>query len=317
MELDRKRINTFFNINQSEQESEDINIKCEKEKLIEENKIVEVAIKNLVPFKNQPFKVYSEEKKQEMIRSIKEYGVLTPIIIRPMENSIYEIISGHNRVICSKEAGFITVPSMIKQLDDDDAICLMIDTNFNQRENLLPSEKAFAYKMRFEALKRKGKIEDFKNLNTEINDRKLENIGKSENISERSVQRYIKLTDLIPNFLELLDTKKLKFNIAMELSFLRKNEQEILYAITSEKGINISESQVEELKKKSKISILDENKINEILSRIKKVSKSKSKITLNLKKFAGYIAGERTTEEIEQIFIEALEFYYTNKSSDI
>lgn len=309
MELDKKKITSFFgNPNSSIENASGGEI---DKKDLENNTIIKVPVDSLIPFKNHPFKLYSQDKKQQMIESIKEYGILNPLIVRPIGDSKYEIISGHNRTVCAKETGFNQIPVIVKQLSDDDAICLMVDTNFNQRENLLPSEKAFAYKMKFEALKRKGKELIFED--TEVIDNKLEAISKEENVSIRSIQRYIKLTDLIPSFLELVDTQQLKFTIALQISFLKKEEQELLYNIMTENRLSLSESQADKLKQKSKQGYLDESTINEILIKSKSSKKRKSKITLSLKKFTGYIGEDKTNEEIEQTILEALKFYYENK----
>lgn len=309
MELDKKKITSFFgNTNSSIENASGGEI---DKKNVENNTIIKVPVDSLIPFKNHPFKLYSQDKKQQMIESIKEYGILNPLIVRPIGDSKYEIISGHNRAVCAKETGFNQIPVIVKQLSDDDAICLMVDTNFNQRENLLPSEKAFAYKMKFEALKRKGKELIFED--TEVIDNKLETISKEENVSIRSIQRYIKLTNLIPSFLELVDTQQLKFTIALQISFLKKEEQELLYNIMTENRLSLSESQADKLKQKSKQGYLDESTINEILIKSKSSKKRKSKITLSLKKFTGYIGEDKTNEEIEQTILEALKFYYENK----
>lgn len=310
MELDKKKITLFFDNPDSSPENTSGG-EIDKKLDVENNTIIKVPVDSLIPFKNHPFKLYSQDKRQQMIESIKEYGILNPLIVRQIEGSQYEIISGHNRTTCAKEAGLNQIPVIVKQLSDDDAICLMVDTNFNQRENLLPSEKAFAYKMKFEALKRKGKGLDFEDI--EVIDNKLEAISKEEDISIRSIQRYIRLTDLIPSFLELLDTQQIKFTIALQISFLKRDEQELLYSIITENRLNLSEGQAEKLKQKSKQAYLDESAINEILSKGKSSKKRKSKITLSLKKFTGYIGEDKTNEEIEQTILEALKFYYESK----
>lgn len=186
-------------------------------------KVQQLDLAKLQPFKNHPFKVKDDEEMDKTVESIKQFGVLNPVIVRPLEEGGYEIVSGHRRCHASELAGLTTVPGIVRNLDDDAATILMVDSNL-QRETLLPSERAFAFKMKFEAMKHQGERRDLTSvqiapkLTTEL-------LGEESGMSKDNVKRYIRLTNLIPELLEMVDTKEIAFNPGVELSYLKDKEQ--------------------------------------------------------------------------------------------
>ena len=197
--------------------------KNDEERLADtQERIQMLSPEKMQPFPNHPFKVVDDEKMMDMVESIKEYGVLVPIIVRPVENGNYEIVSGHRRHHAAVLAGQEEIPAIVREMDEDAAVLVMVDSNL-QRENILPSEKAFAYRMKLEALKHQGKRSDLTSaqiglkLSTEI-------IGEQNGDSRNQVKRYIRLTHLIPDILEMVDNKNIAFNAAVEISYLSENE---------------------------------------------------------------------------------------------
>lgn len=195
-----------------------------------------LLIDDLHPFKHHPFKVLDNEEMDSMVDSIKQFGVLNPLIVRPDENGSYEIVSGHRRAHAAELAGLTTIPAIVRQLDDDAAIILMVDSNL-ARENILPSEKAWSYKLKLEAMKRQGERAD---LSDDATCRQLVDklkaadvMGQEVGESGRQIQRFIRLTNLIPELLDMVDTKQISFNPAVELSYLKPFEQtQFMSAIT-------------------------------------------------------------------------------------
>ena len=189
-------------------------------------RVQNISISELVPFKDHPFKVVDDEAMLRTTESIAQYGVLTPLIARPLEGGGYEIISGHRRAHAAEMAGLTEVPVLVRQMDDDAATVLMVDSNL-QRENILPSERAYAYKMKLEALKHQGERSDLTSGQLGPKLRSDEQLAQEAGESRKQVQRYIRLTNLIPELLEMVDQKQISFNPAVELSYLAPEEQEI------------------------------------------------------------------------------------------
>lgn len=191
-------------------------------------KVQKIPISELVPFKNHPFKVVDDEAMLRTTESIAQFGVLTPLIVRPLEDGGYEIISGHRRAHAAEAAGLTEVPVIVRDMDDDAATVLMVDSNL-QRENILPSERAFAYKMKLEAMKRQGERTDLQGDGTSTQVvsklRSNEQLGEQNNQSRETVRRFIRLTNLIPELLDMVDQKQISFNPAVELSYLTPEEQ--------------------------------------------------------------------------------------------
>ena len=232
-------------------------------------KIIEIPISELHPFKNHPFKVMDDERMLDTAESIREYGVLVPAIARPREDGGYELIAGHRRKRGCELAGLESMPVIVRDMDDDAAVIVMVDSNV-QRESLLPSERAFAYKMKLEAIKHQG-------LRTDPTSRQLvgkleaaDLVGQNAGESGRQVQRYIRLTHLIPELIEMVDNRKIALNPAVELSYLKPAEQKMLLTAMDSEQASPSLSQAQRLKKFSQDGRLSEDSMFAIMSEEKK-----------------------------------------------
>ena len=187
--------------------------------------VQQIPIGELFPFKNHPFKVLDDESMQRTVESVEQYGVLSPLIARPRPEGGYEIISGHRRQHAAQLAGLETLPVIVRNMDDDAAVLLMVDSNL-QRENILPSERAFAYKMKLEALKNQGARSDLTSSQVGTKLRADEKVAKDSGESRNQVQRFVRLTNLVPELLDMVDEKKISFNPAVELSYLDEKQQQ-------------------------------------------------------------------------------------------
>ena len=269
-------------------------------------KVQDIPLNELHPFKNHPFHVYDDEDMQKITDSIREYGVLVPAIVRPRSEGGYELISGHRRKHGSELVGKETMPVIIRELDDDEATIIMVDSNL-QRETLLPSEKAFAYKMKLEAMKRQGKRNDLTSSQVGTKSERSDDLLASQvGESRNQVQRYIRLTELVPKFMSMVDSKKISFNPAVELSYLKKEEQSILLDIIEMEDSIPSLSQAQRLKKYSQDGKLDENVMDAIMTEAKAEN---IKVTLPGKKLRRYFPAEYTQEQIEITIFKLLEDY--------
>lgn len=257
----------------------------------------DIEISKILPFNNHPFKVLDDDKMDELVESIKQNGVLTPVLVRPLTDGQYEMISGHRRLHATSLAGLTTIPSIIKDMTDNEAILYMVDSNV-QREEILPSERAFALKMKYDVIKNQKKSgTEFHNLKSR------EKIGIENGISGRQVQKYIRLTNLIPQWLELIDSKKITITIGVEISYLSTKFQEWILEYYFEKK-KITVEQIDAIKD---IEVEDKEKLYEILDeKISKVSNT-SKITLSDKTLNRYFPSNMPLKEREKIIIELLE----------
>ena len=210
--------------------------------------VQQIPIGELFPFKNHPFKVLDDESMQRTVESIAQYGVLAPLIARPRPEGGYEIISGHRRQHAAQLAGLDALPVIVRQMDDDAAVLLMVDSNL-QRENILPSERAFAYKMKLEALKNQGARSDLTSPQVAAKFRSDDAVAKDQGISGDTVRRYIRLTNLVPELLDMVDEKKIAFNPAVELSYLDTNQQRDFLEAMNDTQNAPSLSQAQRLKK--------------------------------------------------------------------
>ena len=244
-------------------------------------KIEMIDISKISDFPNHPFKVVDDERMLDMVKSVKEYGVILPIIVRPKENDTYEMISGHRRKRACEYAGVKQVKCIVKELTDDEATILMVDSNI-QREEILPSEKAFAYKMKLEALKHQGKRTDLETdetlspMATKLDSAEI--IARGNNESRDQVFRYIRLTELIPELLEQVDLKRIAFRPAVELSYLDETNQYVVLDKLDYDDVSPSLSQAILLKKMQQDGTITETKIEEILDREKPNQKDFIKI---------------------------------------
>ena len=210
--------------------------------------VQQIPIGELFPFKNHPFKVLDDESMQRTVESVEQYGVLSPLIARPRAEGGYEIISGHRRQHAAQLAGLDALPVIVRQMDDDAAVLLMVDSNL-QRENILPSERAFAYKMKLEVLKNQGARSDLTSTQLVSKLRSNEQLGAENNQSRETVRRFIRLTNLIPELLDMVDEKKIAFNPAVELSYLDTNQQRDFLEAMNDTQNAPSLSQAQRLKK--------------------------------------------------------------------
>lgn len=271
--------------------------------------ITYIEIEKLKPFENHPYKVVENEEMNNLTQSIKENGILSPFIVRPIENGEYEIVSGHRRLFAGKQAGLTKIPAIVCEMDRDTAAITLVDSNLH-RENILPSEKAFAYKLKAEALSHQGKRTDL-TLEQVAPKLSTETIGESENISKDTVKRYIRLTKLLPKLLELVDEARIAFTPAVELSYLNDIEQQDLIEIIESEDCTPSLSQAVRMKKLSQQGLLTDNKILEIMSEEKANQKERIKIpTERVRKF---FPQNYSTSQIEEAIIKLCETNYRKK----
>ena len=276
-------------------------------------KVMEIPLAELHPFRGHPFKVLDDEKMAETVESVKQYGVLVPAIARPDPEGGYEIVSGHRRHRASQLAGLETLPVIVRDLDDDEATIIMVDSNL-QRETILPSERAFAYKMKLEAMKHQGQRGDLTSSQVGTKLRADELLAQQAGSSRNQVQRYIRLTELIPQLLDMVDEKKIAFNPAYELSFLKTEEQEqLLDAMTSEQATP-SLSQAQRLKKFSQDGRCTPEVMCAILSEEKK--SDMEKVTLGADTLRKYFPKSYTPAKMQETIIRLLEQWQRKQQRD-
>lgn len=269
-------------------------------------KVVEVKLTDITDFPNHPFKVKDDEEMDKMRQSVEQYGVVHPILVRPTKDGKYEMISGHRRKRASELANNDTIPCIVRNLSDDEATIIMVDSNM-QREEILPSEKAFAYKMKLEALGHQGKTTE---LTSGQVVRKLETadiIGKENDESGRQVRRYIRLTELIPELLEMVDDKKIAFNPAVEISYLDEDNQYALLDCIEYSDATPSHAQAIVMKKLFQSGELDADKIDDILSEEK--PNQKQKIKFDNDRIRNVLPKNIEEPKIEDFVVKAIEHY--------
>lgn len=269
-------------------------------------KVQEIPLGELHPFRNHPFKVKDDAAMQDTVDSVREYGVLVPAIARPDPDGGYELIAGHRRHHASELAGKETMPVIVRDLDDDAATIIMVDSNL-QREELLPSERAFAYKMKLEALKHQGK----KTLDQLGPKWSTQEIGKAGNDSMSQVKRFIRLTELIPNLLDRVDERKIAFNPAVELSYLKKEEQTLLLEAMDSEQATPSLSQAQRLKKFSQQKMLSLDVMRAVMSEEKK--NDLDRVTLKNETLRKYFPKSYTPKQMEDTIIKLLEGWYKKR----
>ena len=271
-------------------------------------RVVELPLAEMHPFKNHPFKVLDDEKMQDTAESVREHGVLVPAIVRPREEGGYEIVAGHRRHFASQIAGLDTMPAIIRDLDDDAATIIMVDSNL-QRESILPSERAWAYRMKLEAMKRQGKRTDLTCGQVgHKSEKSVMRVADEAGESVKQVQRFIRLTELIPPLLDMVDERKIAFNPAVELSYLKPEEQvELLDAMDSEQATP-SLSQAQRLKKFSQEGHLSIDVMRAIMSEEKK--SELDRVTLTSEKLHRYFPKSYTPQQMEQVILKLLEGWH-------
>lgn len=274
--------------------------------------VQKISISDLVPFKNHPFKVVDDEAMLRTTESIAQYGVLTPLIARPLEGGGYEIISGHRRAHAAELAGLTEVPVLVRQMDDDAATVLMVDSNL-QRENILPSERAFAYKMKMDAMKRQAGRPSKENVSQVGTQKRTDQIMAEElGESRNQIQRYIRLTNLIPELLEMVDQKQISFNPAVELSYLAPEEQEIFMAAMEEIQAAPSLSQAQRLKKLAQEGNFTMDAAREIMSEVKKGDLER--VTFRNEQLRKYFPRSYTTQQMQDTILKLLDQWQKKKA---
>lgn len=274
-------------------------------------KVQNIALKDLVPFKDHPFKVVDDEAMLRTTESIAQFGVLTPLIARPKEDGTYEIISGHRRAAAAEAAGFTEVPVIVRNMDDNAAVVHMVDSNL-QRERILPSERAFAYKMKLEALKRQGERTDLQRNRTSGQlGPKLEGTRSNQQLADevgesvKQIQRFIRLTNLIPELLELVDQKQISFNPAVELSYLTPTEQQWVIDAMDYTQAAPSLSQAQRLKKLSQEGACTEKAMRDILGEVKKGDLER--VAFKSEQLRQYFPRSYSTRQMQDTIIKLLD----------
>ena len=264
----------------------------------------EIELGRIHSFPNHPFKVLDDEKMDTLVESIRENGILNPVIVRPDQNGDYEMISGHRRLHAAGIVGLKKVPAIVKEMSDDEAIIKMVDANI-QREEILPSERAFSLKMKMDAIKRQGKRSD---LTSDQNGPKLSavEVGESAGISSTQVKRYIRLTELIPEILDLVDQKKVQFTLAVDISYFDEQVQKWIYEYIKDNGF-LKPVQIAALKEQPNLANTTQYHVISILNGALPQKSSSAKVSLSEKKLDKYFPPHYSAKQREDVIIQLLE----------
>lgn len=271
-----------------------------------QERIQNLPLDKLEPFPNHPFKVIDDDKMLETVESIKERGVLVPILVRPKNDGNFEIVSGHRRHHASQLAGLTEIPAIVREMDDDTAILLMVDSNL-QREELLPSEKAFAYKMKLDAIKRQGKRTDLTTAQIVPKLQARDIVAHDAGVNRMEVTRYVRLTYLVPDLLDRVDNKTMAFNAAVEVSYLTEPEQKMLCDAIEREECTPNLSQAKRLKQYSQDGKLDENVMDAIMTEEKPIEE---KLVLKGDVLAKYFPRTYTPSQKQKIIVKLLEDWH-------
>lgn len=265
----------------------------------------EIDVDMIHVFKNHPFKVLDDEKMSDLVESIRVNGILSPVLVRPDGEDSYEMISGHRRMHAAKIVGLTMIPAIVREISDDEAVIYMVDSNI-QREELLPSEKAFAFKMKLDAMKRQGKRTD---LTSDQNVQKFQtsrdSLASEFGISGPQISRYIRLTELIPDLLELVDNKRLQMTAAVEISYVDKEIQQWICEYIHENG-NVKQNQIVILRQELLNGAITQSQLIDILNENAIERIPKKKVTLSEKKLSQYFPPHYTSAEMEKVIVELL-----------
>ena len=269
-------------------------------------KVEAIPLADLTPFRNHPFKVKEDEEMAQLMRSIADAGVLSPALARPLPDGGYELISGHRRLAACKALGMDTMPVIVRDLTDEEAVITMVDSNL-QREHILPSEKAFAYKMKMDAMKRKaGRLEKNSSQLATNFDTATE-IGKCAGESRDQVFRYIRLTNLIPDILKLVDEGKIALTPAVELSYLQPSEQEMLFSVMDSDEVTPSLSQARRLRRMSEAQTLTDDAVLQLLSEVKGNQVEYVKVPVD--KLRSFFRPDTSVKQMTETLVKAMDFY--------
>jgi parB-like partition proteins len=279
-------------------------------------RVQSIRLSALVPFKEHPFKVVDDEAMLRTTESIAQYGILTPLIARPLEDGSYEIISGHRRAHAAELAGLTEVPVLVRQMDDDAATVLMVDSNL-QRENILPSERAYAYKMKLEAMKHQAgrpAQENYSQVGNNSGKLSSEEMAEELGTSKNQIFRFIRLTNLIPEVLDMVDQKQISFNPAVELSYLKAEEQEMFIQAMDEVQAAPSLSQAQRLKKLSQEGGFTLDAAREIMNEVKKGDLER--VTFRNEQLRKYFPRSYTTQQMQNTILKLLDQWQKKKGRD-
>ena len=280
---------------------------------VQEDKITLLPLSELHDFPNHPFKVRDDEAMQETAESIRQYGVLVPAIVRPREDGGYEIIAGHRRRHGSELAGLSAMPCIVRQMDDDTATILMVDSNI-QRENILPSERAQAYKMKLEAIKRQGARTDLTSPQVAAKFRADDEVAKGADVSGDTVRRYIRLTELSPELQQMVDEKKIGMTPGVEISYLKPEEQQMLLTAIDSEQATPSLSQAQRMKKLSRDGKLNDDTMLDIMMEQKKPEGYN--VVLSADKLRKYFPRSYTPQKMEETILKLLDAWLRKRQRD-
>ena len=269
-------------------------------------KVEAIPLADLTPFRNHPFKVKEDEEMAQLMRSIADAGVLSPALARPLPDGGYELISGHRRLAACKALGMDAMPVIVRDLTDEEAVITMVDSNL-QREHILPSEKAFAYKMKMEALKNQGKRTDLTLSQVATKLDAAAEIGKSADESRDQVFRYIRLTHLIPDILKLVDEGKIALTPAVELSYLQPSEQEMLFSVMDCDEVTPSLSQAQRLRRMSEEQRFTDSAVMQLMSEVKGNQVEYVKVPVD--KLRSYFRPDTSMKQMTETLVKTMEFY--------
>lgn len=264
-------------------------------------KVEAIPLAALTPFRNHPFKVKEDEEMAQLMRSIADAGVLSPALARPLPDGGYELISGHRRLAACKALGMDTMPVIVRDLTDEEAVITMVDSNL-QREHILPSEKAFAYKMKYDALKHQGTSSQ---LGTKL--RTDEMLAQNSSDSRNQIQRYIRLTHLIPDILKLVDEGKIALTPAVELSYLQPSEQEMLFSVMDSDEVTPSLSQARRLRRMSEAQTFTDDAVLQLLSEVKGNQVEYVKVPVD--KLRSFFRPDTSVKQMTETLVKAMDFY--------
>lgn len=273
---------------------------------------IEIEIDRIQDFKDHPFKVLDDEKMDDLVESICNNGVLSPVIVRPTEEETYEMVSGHRRMHACQLAGLTMIPAIVREMTDDEAVVYMVDSNI-QREELLPSEKAFAYKMKLEAMKHQGNRNDLTSSQNGTKLRSDQLLAEQSGESKNTIHRYIRLTELLPELLDMVDSKRLQFTAAVEISYLDKTIQGWICEYIHESG-NVNQKQISLLRQAVMDGEISQSQMIDILnvSAIGRIPKKK--VTFSEKKLHQYFPSHYTSAQMEQVIEELLNEWKNSQS---
>lgn len=264
-------------------------------------KVEAIPLADLTPFRNHPFKVKEDEEMAQLMRSIADAGVLSPALARPLPGGGYELVSGHRRLAACKALGMDAMPVIIRDLTDEEAVITMVDSNL-QREHILPSEKAFAYKMKYDALKHQGTSSQ---LGTKLRTDEL--LAQNSSDSRNQIQRYIRLTHLIPDILKLVDEGKIALTPAVELSYLQPSEQEMLFSVMDSDEVTPSLSQARRLRRMSEAQTLTDDAVLQLLSEVKGNQVEYVKVPVD--KLRSFFRPDTSVKQMTETLVKAMDFY--------